>query len=202
MVNGKHIKSCLGDLFSVNFLEDTDKGDYKQTLDHQFETIKRLTTKSHVMQWGDRSFSQDPIGEFMRGPSSLKTAPSMRLLRPLKWVGRDKGKESVMDSRTNKLQSLAAAYSIDRSHETFLAMQREMQSMRNYDRTFKDFSTTLGVNGDYNPSEIHFDCLRAGVEAFESQCEPFSDYGLGKIKYIADACEEHSASEVVSAIHC
>lgn len=28
VISGKHIGSCLGDLFSINYLEDTDKGNY------------------------------------------------------------------------------------------------------------------------------------------------------------------------------
>lgn len=32
VVGGKHIGSCLGDLFSVNFVEDTEKGNYDETL--------------------------------------------------------------------------------------------------------------------------------------------------------------------------
>lgn len=28
VVGGKHVGSCLGDLFSVNFIEDLDKGNY------------------------------------------------------------------------------------------------------------------------------------------------------------------------------
>ena len=67
VVGGKHIKSCLGDLFSVNFVEDTEKGDFDQTLAHQFETIQRLTSKSHVMQWGDLSFKDDQISEYLTG---------------------------------------------------------------------------------------------------------------------------------------
>lgn len=62
VVGGKHIGSCLGDLFSINFVEDTDKGDYSQTLQHQFETIRKLTDKSQVLQWGDMSFVNNKIG--------------------------------------------------------------------------------------------------------------------------------------------
>jgi hypothetical protein len=31
----------------------------------QFEVIKKLTTKSHVMQWGDLSFQGDNIGDYV-----------------------------------------------------------------------------------------------------------------------------------------
>ncbi len=63
VVNGKHIGSCLGDLFAVSFVEDTEKGNYdSETLNEQFQIIHRLTTKSQVMQWGDLSFQNDKIG--------------------------------------------------------------------------------------------------------------------------------------------
>jgi legumain len=31
-VNGKHVGSCLGDLYSINWMEDTDKGNLEETL--------------------------------------------------------------------------------------------------------------------------------------------------------------------------
>lgn len=40
MVNGVEINSCLGDLFSVNWMEDADKTDAsKRSLDKQFQTV-------------------------------------------------------------------------------------------------------------------------------------------------------------------
>jgi len=65
-VNGKHIGSCLGDLFSVNWMEDSDVADVnKETLQEQFEIIKKKTTRSKVMQWGDMNFAGSTIGKFI-----------------------------------------------------------------------------------------------------------------------------------------
>merc|ERR1712193_437507 len=51
MVNGKSINSCLGDLFSVSWMEDSDASDTTQeTLDAQFKKVKDLTSKSAVTQ--------------------------------------------------------------------------------------------------------------------------------------------------------
>lgn len=48
-INGVHIGSCLGDLFSVIWMEDTEAKDIKGvSLATQFDTILRLTTQSHV----------------------------------------------------------------------------------------------------------------------------------------------------------
>merc|ERR1712151_1278490 len=51
-VDGKSINSCLGDLFSVSWMEDSDIKDLTgETLDAQFSVVKTKTTKSAVMQW-------------------------------------------------------------------------------------------------------------------------------------------------------
>jgi legumain len=66
IVQGKHIGSCLGDLFSVNFLENTEESDiFSLTLTQQFQVIKQKTTESHVLQWGDLSFSADKVSEYL-----------------------------------------------------------------------------------------------------------------------------------------
>merc|ERR1711865_702611 len=61
-VNGKSIGSCLGDLFSVNWLEDSDEADIKtETLQDQYNNVKNETTKSPVLQWGQLNFTSEPI---------------------------------------------------------------------------------------------------------------------------------------------
>lgn len=66
VVAGKHIGSCLGDLFSISWMEDTDSNDvYKETLDEQFRKVRIQTNKSKVMQWGDLTFKADVIGDFV-----------------------------------------------------------------------------------------------------------------------------------------
>merc|ERR1711870_159778 len=67
-VNGKSIGSCLGDLFSVSWMEDSDKGDLaSETLKDQIARVTQLTNKSHVMVFGDKSFESEPIGDFETG---------------------------------------------------------------------------------------------------------------------------------------
>lgn len=68
-VNGKNIGSCLGDLFSTNWMEDTDSAILamatdSETLNDQYNTVKTKTTRSTVMKFGDFSFIDEAIGEF------------------------------------------------------------------------------------------------------------------------------------------
>jgi legumain len=73
VVQSKHVGSCLGDLFSINFIEDIDNSDITtETLDVQFQKVKKLTTQSMVMQWGDISYIRDTVGSFIGRPTSLR----------------------------------------------------------------------------------------------------------------------------------
>merc|ERR1712113_1339458 len=57
--------------------EDTDAQDTtKEDLQTQFTTVKQLTTKSQVMQWGDLSFTSDVVSEFVGGltPDAVRTS--------------------------------------------------------------------------------------------------------------------------------
>lgn len=64
-VNGTHINSCLGDLFSVNWMEDSEAHDvHKESLVTQFNSVLKTTDKSHVMKYGQETFTAEPIGNF------------------------------------------------------------------------------------------------------------------------------------------
>jgi len=65
MVAGKNIGSCLGDLFSINWMEDSDSHDLSvETLKQQYETVKEKTTASPVQQFGNLSWLDEPVGDF------------------------------------------------------------------------------------------------------------------------------------------
>jgi legumain len=70
-VNGKHIGSCLGDLFSVNWMEDLDMETAVETLQKQFNLVRAETAKSHVTQYSDLSFTNERISDFVGKGASL-----------------------------------------------------------------------------------------------------------------------------------
>lgn len=43
-----------------------------------------------------------------------------------------------------------------------------------------------------------FDCLRFLIETFENKCLPFSEYGLGHIKYLVEYCETSPTADIVT----
>ena len=67
MVDGVDILSCLGDLFSVNWMEDSDRIGIDETLSAQYTTVRNLTDLSHVMQYGQTDWTYLPTGTFIGG---------------------------------------------------------------------------------------------------------------------------------------
>merc|ERR1712048_1533564 len=76
-VNGKNLDTCLGDLFSVNWMEEADASDMtKESLQDNFGIAKTKTDQSEVMQWGDTSFTSDEVSEFMGNLDTLGASES------------------------------------------------------------------------------------------------------------------------------
>jgi len=58
-------KTFLGDVYSIKWLEDSDKENIeKETLEEQYKIVKKETNTSMVMQFGDMSISKLPVGDF------------------------------------------------------------------------------------------------------------------------------------------
>lgn len=200
MIQGKHVGSCLGDLFSVSFIEDIDSGNINQSLGEQFKIVQKLTSLSKVMQWGDLTFQGDKVADYISGTRKLSS--NLRTIKPIRRVGQSLSNVAKMNSRTMKLQSLSAIYAREHSPEVFEEMMQEMASMQRYDSAFKNFDSILHLNGKYDSANINFECFREVMNAYEAQCGKFSDYGLQFGKNFVEACEKHETSKVVASLKC
>jgi legumain len=118
-VNGKSINSCLGDLFSVSWMEDADAKDLAQeTMTEQFQTVKTLTDRSEVMQWGDLTFGGDKAIEH-EGGGAASNQPSLVSTRP----GANK-----VSARQVDLHRLYSMYAEATTAADRLAIGKELQT--------------------------------------------------------------------------
>jgi len=78
------VGTCLGDLFSVKWLEEmTSMGTSTQTLEEQYSYLREAVSVndtyvggSHVMQYGDKSFTSDRVSQYMGNLSPRETQSS------------------------------------------------------------------------------------------------------------------------------
>jgi len=76
-VKGKHLGTCLGDLFSIAWMEDSDLGQMSmESIAEQVKRVTKRTTKSHVSTFGDASFEDEAIGTFELAQAA-NTAPPL-----------------------------------------------------------------------------------------------------------------------------
>merc|ERR1711957_983643 len=72
MVDGKDVGACLGDEFSVRWMENADASDLStETVGEQFAAIKKAVNKSHVQEYGVKTLDSEPAGNFEGNTSKL-----------------------------------------------------------------------------------------------------------------------------------
>merc|ERR1712130_524313 len=69
IINGIEFHSCLGDLYSINWMENAESAGETETLETQYMLVKE-STRSHVMQYGTMNFTSDAIGGYIGADKS------------------------------------------------------------------------------------------------------------------------------------
>jgi len=65
VVGETKINTCLGDLFSVNWMEDTENGNpATETIGSQHESVVKKTSKSPVLEFGNMDIKKEVVGDF------------------------------------------------------------------------------------------------------------------------------------------
>jgi len=217
VVDGKNIGSCLGDLFSVNWMQDTEANDPSvETLETQYENVKTATTKSPVCKFGDFDFMSEPIGDF----EGVLTSPHQH---SDSWEGRfkrfathvvdkttQKAKKFIdvirpeqkahnhVDSRDNKLHFLTEKAMREGTKEAHEELKAEVEHRMFADDLFTQLFPGYHTAEDFEVTD--HDCLRFTVGAVEDLCGKFSDYSLKYVRSLAYACENLSADEIAAKI--
>jgi legumain len=207
-VNGKHVGSCLGDLFSVNWMEDSDKAKMStETLQTQFLTVQKETAQSHVLQWGQLTFTNEPIGDFQSGNVDAQKDEKKDFWHMLKQHGKQVLKDVVewdehkpstfmkneyaVDSRDVQLHYLYNRVMQDASPENHKALQAELDHRMKVDEYFAEvFPNHIeAVRKGTTPLPTDFDCYRKLVDTYEENCEKMDDFSLKYMKAFVAECE-------------
>lgn len=200
LVNGKEIGSCLGDLYSVNWMENSDVTDMsKESLEAQFQIVQKLTDKSHVMQFGSLAFDSEPIADFQTTKGAgVRHAPLAPSVASMEDLAARSG--SAVSSRDVPLHTLYHAYlrAPEASLEKARANERvqaELASRSAADSAFQKLA--LAVMGtasgpqmlDVYTPPTQFDCARAVNDAVEAVCGRYTDYSLKYTRVVVNLCE-------------
>lgn len=76
-VNGQSFSTCLGDEFSIGWMESVDSFGSSMTLADHYEYLKAKVGLSHVTLYGNRSMGSMTIGEFINAPGYVRPTPAL-----------------------------------------------------------------------------------------------------------------------------
>jgi legumain len=207
-VDGKSIGSCLGDLFSVNWMEDLDKAmkDKQmgiETLSTQYDTVKTKTAKSHVLQWGDLTIDAEVIGEFeaatFKEPknawSALKSMGKSFLKEQVGWNDYHTAQKNdfAVDVRDIDMHYLYTKVAQDPSEENQKALMDELNNRLATDKRFEQLFPQFfqQVKDKTWPSlELdQYDCYRNLIDLYNENCGEADTYAMKYFGNFVHQCQ-------------
>ena len=189
VVNGVHIGSCLGDEYSISWMEDTDAAEVcSKTLAEQFVDVQTRTKESHVMEYGFKGFKTEVIGNF-HGTCDSKTTVDA-LLRSIKGKAATHEEFSRVDARYAKIEYLYNKFMRTQSVEDSAELELELESMRSIEGRFAAMRNQINVDFDNRQGVNDFDCYRSMIETYNARCGA-NEYDLKFFHHFATMCNSN-----------
>ncbi|KAK3585988.1 hypothetical protein CHS0354_033104 [Potamilus streckersoni] len=200
----KKRQTYLGDVYSVMWMQDSDKEDLtKETLQSQFLITKKKTNTSHVMEYGDLSINTMMVAEFLGNmTSSIVVQPNVAnpyedavksedvpvaiLERSLK-LAKSETEKSQLQIRLNEL--LKERQMVRRTFESIISLVNEDTEMVN-----------KILNGERHT--IHdWDCYESALNKLVQTCPqlniPQNDYALRHLYTLVNMCETNTSVDIL-----
>lgn len=193
MVNGKAINSCLGDLYSINWMENADVKGPTETLQAQFLDVRTKTTQSHVMQYGDLSWTAEPIGNYLGDNASFPFKTEI-VKNPSRSSSNVKSADIPMHLAYYKY---LRAESTDFEARMTLAKELQQHIARRVavDNIFLDLAATANNKDAFvlkakTPVMCDDRCCTKLQNAYATRCGGWDDYSLQYHRVIVNLCAD------------
>jgi legumain len=212
MVNGVEINSCLGDLYSVNWMENSDSVGTSETLEAQFLIVQNLTSQSHVMQYGDETWTSEATGDYI-GEGSKKHAHHAKKA-PVMEVDEAHRPASHVNSRDIPMhlayyRYLRAGRFSPESKSALAALRAQLDARETAEARFTQLAHLLAHDRHtgklLHDPELWFNtpaapvrsgvCVKAAVKALKAHGCDYDDFSLQFHRVIVNACSAHKHEE-------
>lgn len=220
VVNGKSIGSCLGDEYSVNWMEDTEAAKKEKILQNQFEDVKSKTKGSHVQQYGVLSWTDEPLLNYQGDVAGFTIIDKFfnkveKCIYSLYYLFNEKkkqeleqyklylqnAKQSRVDSRDAKFIYLQNKHMNTRTEQSLNALNQEVEFRVKVEDYFSHFDEKFAITNVNVKSVTNFSCLKRSIQAFKNSCKSLWDeYTLKFVKHLYAACQNSNTIEIESYI--
>ncbi|XP_058222083.1 vacuolar-processing enzyme-like [Rhododendron vialii] len=197
-------ETCLGDLYSVAWMEDCDIHNLRtETLLQQYELVKTRTANdnsaygSHVMQYGDLPLSKDNLflyvgtnpandnftfvaENFLRSSSKAVNQRDADLLHFwAKFRKAPEGSPRKLEAQKQFVEVMSHRMHIDNSMKMIGKLLFGIK---------KGPEVLETVRPAGHPLVDDWDCLKSLVRTFETHCGSISQYGMKHMRSVANIC--------------
>lgn len=201
----KEYDTCLGDLYSVAWMEDCDIRNLRtETLRQQYELVKKRTSSdnsaygSHVMQYGDLPLSNDHIFLYMgTNPENdnFTFVDDNFLLQPPSKAVNQRDADLLHFWHKFRKAPEGSPKKVEAQKQFFDALSHRMHIDNSVTMVGKLlFGIEKGpevlkaVRPAGQPLVDDWDCLKTLVRTFETHCGSLSQYGMKHMRSIANIC--------------
>lgn len=202
MVDGKAVGSCLGDEFSVRWMEDTEAASItSETIGQQVTKVKAAVKKSHVQEYGVTSFDSEPIGNFegSNGVFEVGSAPPT--------MDGNNGEDGVNSRQVEVhqayykvLRATTAAVRKDAEVELSAILARRKAADAKFGAIASiamqgdEKKAQQMLEGDVSPT-MNVECHKSALALTVEKCGPFNDYSLRYSRLFANLCGASAVDE-------
>ncbi|XP_044472001.1 vacuolar-processing enzyme-like [Mangifera indica] len=197
--------TCLGDLYSVAWMEDSDVHNLRsETLHQQYELVKERTANdnsafgSHVMQYGDIGLSKDNLFLYLgTNPANDNyTFVGENFLRPSSKAVNQRDADLVHFWDKYRKAPEGSLRKVEAQKQFVEAMSHRMHidnSIKLIGKLLfgieKGLEVLNAVRPAGQPLVDDWDCLKSLVRTFETHCGSLSQYGMKHMRSLANLCD-------------
>ncbi|XP_047493360.1 legumain-like [Penaeus chinensis] len=205
----EHLHTFLGDVFSIKWMEDTDREDItKESLEKQFHLVKKEVNVSHVMQWGDKTMAQEMASNFLGSKEAELSdfGPFPTFNDPCLKTSIDSTNVSVaiiqgrMDAAQNETEASYWAQQMVQLHQNRTWVTETMHRVALSVTGSEDAATRM--MSDRHHTVTRWLCYEESVEAFHRHCFNLGEnpYALRVLQPVMNLCEHgYTGAEFASA---
>jgi legumain len=203
--------TCLGDLYSVAWMEDSDAHNlHTESLRQQYDVVKDRTSAhetyslgSHVMQYGDLGLNDQSLYLFM-GTNPANDNTSFVVGNSLSSSSSSSRPGAAVNQRDADLLHFWHKYRRSeegsaRKGEARRQLVDMMARRSRVDRSVEMIGNLLfgseegpkvlnAVRSVGRPLVDDWDCLKSMVRSFEERCGPLTQYGMKHMRSVANIC--------------
>uniref|UniRef100_A0A8R1DXX1 legumain n=1 Tax=Caenorhabditis japonica TaxID=281687 RepID=A0A8R1DXX1_CAEJA len=198
---------CLGDLFSVNWMTDSDGEDLTtETLEFQYELVKKETNLSHVLQFGDKDIAKEAVALFQGDKEDREYTEDYELAasQSTNWPARDI-ELNHLTSMLKKTNDYGAAnkleLKIQKIKETRRAIKRNVHMIveKMFDGESEDLISRVLTQ---TRPVLDLRCHHITVNLFKKYCIDFNryEYAMKYVKVLNNMCLHRRVEEIILAL--